>query len=77
MIELGRKYRDNVHGIEGIATASTAYLTGCTRVCLERVHDGQILTDWFDETALIGAHLSPAEQKPGGPRPVPPPRATP
>ena len=78
-VKLGSKYRDKIHGIEGIAMARTEYLTGCNRVALEFVKDGEIKPWWFDEPQLELVE----EKKPevpvtdktrGGPGPVAPSR---
>ena len=73
-VKLGKTYEDKLHGIVGVATARTEYLTGCSRVCLEFKKDGEIKEYWFDETQLKGVKISPAAEKPGGPKPVPPSR---
>lgn len=41
-IKLGKKYRDNVHGFEGVATCQQSHLTGCDRIYLEFLKDGEI-----------------------------------
>lgn len=64
-IMLGKKYRDNVHGFEGIATAKVEYLHGCSRVLLERLNENQELKElWFDEPQIEGCEQN--TQKPGG-----------
>lgn len=73
-IEFGKKYKDRVHGFEGIATARTEFLTGCARVCLETIKDEQIKESWFDETRLEGVELTPEQDIIGGPGPTPPSR---
>ena len=40
-VKLGKTYEDKLHGIVGVATARTEYLTGCSRVCLEFKKDGE------------------------------------
>lgn len=65
-IELGKKYRDTIHGFEGIATSQQAYLTGCDRVYLEFMTDNEIKGSWFDITQIEGVKLSKADTKPGG-----------
>jgi len=74
-LELGKVYRDSVHGWEGIATSRTEFLTGCDRVCLERMQDGEIKESYFDVTRIEGVELPPEQKKPGGPgRAVPKPK---
>lgn len=51
-VTLGSRYKDKIHGIKGVATARTEYLTGCTRVALEYVEGGKIEVVWFDEPQL-------------------------
>ncbi len=69
MIELGKKYRDIIHGTEGIATCLSKYLTGCDQVRLERLNnDGDIVEMWFDITQLEGVRVAPKDRKPGGPQ---------
>ena len=89
-IVLGERYRDTLHGTEGVATAFTHYLTGCSRVTLEWVKEGEIKREWFDETMVeavgkptpVDAHGQseptqvgpPPANKKGGPRAVEPSR---
>lgn len=73
-ITLGTKYRDKVHGIEGVAVSKHVYLTGCDRVVLEWVKDGEIKDASFDATQLIEvAQEKPvrAARIPGGPARTP------
>jgi hypothetical protein len=51
-IELGRKVKDSVTGIEGVATARAVYLHGVVTVRVEWAHDGLARDDWFAETRL-------------------------
>lgn len=52
-IKLGHHYKDKVHGVQGIATCHSRYLTGCDRVCLEAVtRDGEIKEYWLDVNRL-------------------------
>lgn len=52
-IQLGTKVRDEVTGIEGMATARTTWVYGCERICVERLDkDGSPLEHWFDEVRL-------------------------
>ena len=67
-IVLGKKYRDTVLGLEGIATAHTKYLTGCDQVELQRADKGEIKGEWYDITRLEGVVVAPKDQKPGGPQ---------
>ena len=71
-IELGKKYKDSVHGIEGIATVFSKFMTGCDRVCLEYVKDGSVKDLWVDVTRLEGFKPEPQDIKPGGPGKVAP-----
>lgn len=78
-IELGKKYRDELTGWEGIATARHEYLFGCVRYSLERINDGKIETEGFDEQRLAAVDGSTvaASATSGGPQPAPPTRPTP
>ena len=77
-IKLGRTYTDSLHGISGIATVYSQYITGCNRVCLERVgEDGLIIEYWVDTTRLDGVQLPEGDNKPGGPGKVAPSRIPP
>lgn len=72
---LGNRYRDILHGIEGVAVGKYDYLTGCTRVNLEWVKDGEIKNCTFDAPQLIEADTGKrvkSERKIGGPRSEPP-----
>ena len=73
-VELGETYRDKIHGIKGVATAATEYLTGCTRILLEKIKDDTIVEYWIDETRLEGCGLPEPEPKDGGPGAIPPSR---
>lgn len=66
-VKLGEKYRDKIHGIEGIATSYSHYLTGCDRVDLEYVKDGKVTDHWVDVTRLEAVKLTKEQKKPGGP----------
>jgi hypothetical protein len=73
---LGDKYRDNISGFEGTATARSEFLFGCVRVCLEGGKDGELKTEWFDEQRLVrldGSVPVPTATS-GGPRSGPPSR---
>lgn len=53
-IKLGKKYRDEITGFEGTATARTDYLYGCVRVSLEgKGNDGEPQEWVFDEQRLV------------------------
>ena len=67
-ILLGKKYRDTVHGFEGVAVSLTHYLTGCDQVAIETVEAGEIKTHWFDITRLEGVKIVKQDRKPGGPQ---------
>lgn len=73
-IELGKRYKDDLHGIEGVATCYSRYLTGCDRVCLEYVKEGEIHELWFDVTRLKGVEIAKSNRKPGGPQSTAPKR---
>ncbi len=72
-VELGKRYRDKVHGTEGVATMRTEFLTACARVTLEYQKDGEVKSNSFDEPMLdlvLDAAPAPppaAGSKPGGP----------
>jgi hypothetical protein len=51
-IDLGKSYRDEVTGFEGVATALVRYLDGPDRVGLESLHDGAVRLEYFDSTRL-------------------------
>jgi len=84
MIKLGDQVRDCYTKFEGIATARTEYLYGCTRITIEptKLVDGKpVDAQWFDEqrVELIKSraridHSGGAVQTGG---PMPPPRRIP
>lgn len=82
-VKLGSKYRHKLHGLEGIAIARTEYLSGCARVTIEYVKDGDLKEFWFDEPNLELVEELPENEPPkeesdrGGPRGMPPPRSVP
>ena len=80
-IQLGATYKDCVHGIEGVAVSSHHYLTGCDRVCLEWVKDGETKSEFFDVNRLerVGDSLVtvPTGEDVGGPATAPPSRKAP
>ncbi len=53
---LGRTVRDQISGFEGVATARTEYLNGCTQVCITprtlRKSGGPSRGVWFDEVQI-------------------------
>lgn len=81
-IKLGKKYKDQVTGISGIATAYIVYITGCIHVELSPPgldKDGkQKQTHWFDESRInpdsniLDGHFAEdalsKSMPPGGPR---------
>lgn len=78
-IELGKKYRDEVTGFTGTATARFEYLNGCVRYQLDAPsskEDG-IQELVFDEQRLLladdGSQLSGRKRATGGPQRSAPP----
>ncbi|HUX00597.1 MAG TPA: hypothetical protein VMY35_06400 [Phycisphaerae bacterium] len=79
-MQLGDHVRDIISGFQGIATARSEFLWGCTRVMVQprETKDGQpIESHWFDEPQLqviTPAVITPAaaspepRRGPGGPR---------
>ena len=67
-VTLGKKYRDTLHGFEGIATAQTRYITGCDQIEIQWLKNGEPLSFWLDITRLEGVKIPPKEKKPGGPQ---------
>jgi hypothetical protein len=53
-IVFGAKYRDKITGFEGIATAASTYISGCSQVLLTAQvgPDGEIKSHWFDEQRM-------------------------
>lgn len=49
MIKLGSKIRDNITGLEGVATARATYLYGCVRIELtpDKLDNGKIMDSYF------------------------------
>ena len=73
-IKLGNTYSHIRLDVTGVATAYIAYLIGCNQVCLvclERLVEGTVQHDWFDETNIVGAEKT-AENHSGGPGVVAP-----
>jgi hypothetical protein len=54
-IHLGERYEDTITGFAGIAVSRHEYLYGCTRVTLQKLHDGSVRSETFDAPALKGA----------------------
>lgn len=75
-IELGKKYKDSVHGIEGVATCHSRYITGCDRVCLEYKSGSDIKEIWVDITRLENIDIAKESMKMGGPQSVAPAKTT-
>jgi len=67
-LELGKKYKDLVHGYEGVATQHCRYITGCDRVFLENIEKNEAVGIWFDITQIADVEIKPENQKPGGPQ---------
>ncbi len=79
MIELGKKYKDSITGLEGIATARTEYMFGCVRILLEGKKlksDGTPNELWFDEQRLV-PKAKTKKEPPGGLGAVAPQRSVP
>lgn len=76
-IKLGKKYRDELSGIEGIAISKHEYIHGCTRIALQWVKDGELKSEVFDSPGLVDVAVEEkvTTRKTGGPRPVPAPRS--
>lgn len=70
-IKLGEKYRTKLFGFEGVAFAHAKYYTGCDRICLQYLKDGEIKEYWVDINDIDGIELSETDKKPGGPASVP------
>lgn len=73
-VQLGKRYRDSLTGIEGIATSRTTYLYGCVRVGLETLaKEGEPKDLWFDEQRLVDEAGNPVDTDAttGGPYPDP------
>lgn len=76
-----RTYRDSFTGYEGIATARSEFIFGCTRVLLERQGkdggQGEPHAEWFDEQRLVevtSGEKVETRARTGGPQPTPPSR---
>lgn len=74
-VELGRKYRDQQTGFEGVATSVTFFQHGCERVSLEAYDAGrkEIKVEIFDSPRLIDivTDVRASSDIPGGPGAVP------
>ena len=68
--KLGKVYTEKVHGIKGVATSIASYLTGCARVCLQYVEDGEVYEPSFDINMLEEVKVK--RDSKGGPRPTQP-----
>lgn len=64
-VTLGKEYEDKIHGLRGVAYSRTDYMTGCSRVCLRHVVNGELKYTDFDEPELKGIRAPKAD--PGGP----------
>ena len=56
MITLGKKVKDGITGVTGIATARTEYLHGTPRVCVEprvELNGKPVDLAWLDESRLM------------------------
>ena len=75
-VTLGKKYRDVIHGFEGIATQHIRYISGCDRVFLEvcNKEKAELNGIWVDITQIEGVRVVKKDTKPGGPQPEPPSR---
>lgn len=78
-VTLGERYRDEISGFEGVATARYEYLHGCVRVQLEKGGgDGKPEEFVFDEQRLVLANDAGTRPAPtarsGGPLAGPPSR---
>uniref|UniRef100_A0A6M3KEQ4 Uncharacterized protein n=1 Tax=viral metagenome TaxID=1070528 RepID=A0A6M3KEQ4_9ZZZZ len=68
-VEFGKKYRDKITGLEGIAISISKYQYGCLRVGLQpKAKDDGTVPDavWFDEESI--EKIEPIEKKTGGPQ---------
>ena len=52
-VKLGKRYKDKIQGFEGVCTSIHTYLTGCTRVSLESMVQGDLKEYCFDVTRLV------------------------
>lgn len=64
---LGDKYKDALLGVEGIAKAGIAYLTGCDQILLIfNDSTGRPVDHWVDVTGIEKVKVKPIK---GGPAP--------
>jgi len=76
MIKLGKKVKDVVTGLTGIATGKAEYLNGCVQIFIEPKlnKDGKANGHWIDEVQVkdVGPGVNVISRKqiksPGGPR---------
>lgn len=54
-VTLGSKYKDEVTGLVGTATARCVYLDGQIDILLEDAHDAKIHRNWVSEKRLVAA----------------------
>ena len=52
-IILGSEYEEGVHGIRGIATSTTEFLTGCNRTHLEKLKDDGTIKGYTVDDLLL------------------------
>jgi len=70
---LGKKYRDTLLDIEGVASTGAQFLTGCDQLKLEgKDSTGRAYDHWVDVTRIGDVVLK--VKKPGGPAPSIPSR---
>lgn len=77
-VTLGKTYREEIHGIEGVAVSKHIYITGCDRVTIEWLVGGDIKSASFDATQLSEVQTGTpikTERKRGGPGFVPAPKS--
>lgn len=72
-IEIGKKVRDKISGLEGIAIARAEWLYGCVRFCVQpqELKDGEpVDSTWFDEPQLeyVTREVKKTVPSGGGPR---------
>lgn len=75
---LGKKYRDTLLDVIGIATAGISYLTGCDQLCIEyKDAAGRPVSAWHDVTRIeaVKGKKQQVPDVPGGPPPNIPSRA--
>lgn len=66
-VKLGKIYKDSIHNIEGVVSVYCHHMTGCDRVCIERVINGKVEEYWVDVTRLEAVKLTEEQASPGGP----------